>query len=93
MKTFMGNAKSLGPASIINVDDPRKFGKRDLPRAVFDYLEEAPRAKSLFETTCALFGRLLSDRGKLRIWEQPIRERKFGSTVVAASDTCAVGYS
>jgi hypothetical protein len=51
MKTFMGNAKSLGPASIINIDDLRKFGKRGLPRAVFDYLEEAPRAKSLFETT------------------------------------------
>jgi hypothetical protein len=51
MKTFMGKAKSLGPPTIINVDDLRKFGKRGLPRAVFAYLEEAPRAKSLFETT------------------------------------------
>jgi isopentenyl diphosphate isomerase/L-lactate dehydrogenase-like FMN-dependent dehydrogenase len=55
MKTFMGNAKSLGPASIINIDDLRKFGKRGLPRAVFDYLEEAPRAKSLFENNLRAF--------------------------------------
>src|SRR5215510_15189047 len=47
--------RSVGPPTVVNIEDLRNLAKRRLPRAVFDYIDGGADAEITLRENCRVF--------------------------------------
>ena len=84
----------LNPAKVVNIDDLRRMAQRQLPKAVFDYLDGGAEAEQTLAENCRAFREVtFRPRGAVAVDRCDLKVSVLGQTLSLPFLLAPVGYS